>query len=59
MGKTPLVNRFVNDIYSEHGKGTIGAGFLAKEVVLDGRPVELRVRRHSLGGREKGSLLTD
>ncbi len=43
MGKTSLINRFVNKSFSEAYKSTIGAEFFTREYVIDGRLFTLQV----------------
>jgi len=43
VGKTSLMNQFVNRRFSTQYKATIGADFLTKEIVVDGRPVTLQI----------------
>ena len=44
VGKTSLMNQYVNKKFSSQYKVTIGADFLTKEVVVDERLVTLQVR---------------
>lgn len=44
MGKTSLMNQYVNNKFSLHYKATIGADFMTKELEVDGRMVTLQVR---------------
>ena len=55
VGKTSLMNQYVNRKFSNQYKATIGADFLTKEVMVDDRLVTMQVRvnfftqkRHSL-----------
>jgi len=43
VGKTSLMNRYVNQRYSEQYKATIGADFLTKEVMIDDKLVTLQI----------------
>jgi len=43
VGKTSLMNQFVNKKFSNQYKATIGADFLTKEVMVDNRMVTLQV----------------
>ena len=43
VGKTSLMNQFVNKKFSSQYKATIGADFLTKEVQVDDRTVTLQV----------------
>ena len=43
VGKTSILNRFVNDKYSNHYKATIGADFLSKQMMIDDRIVTLQI----------------
>lgn len=44
VGKTSLLNQYVNKKFSNQYKATIGADFLTKEVLVDDRLVTLQVR---------------
>lgn len=44
VGKTSLMNQYVNKRFSNQYKATIGADFLTKEVVVDDRVVTMQVR---------------
>ena len=44
VGKTSLMNQFVNKKFSNQYKATIGADFLTKEVMVDDRLVTMQVR---------------
>ena len=59
VGKTSLMNQYVNKKFSSQYKATIGADFLTKEVVVDERLVTMQVRlRFSLAktrGRDRGA----
>lgn len=47
VGKTSLMNQYVNKRFSNQYKATIGADFLTKEVVVDDRVVTMQVcNRH-------------
>ena len=50
VGKTSLMNRFVNEKFSGQYKATIGADFLTKEIKRqeDGAPVTMQVPSFSL-----------
>jgi Ras-related protein Rab-7A len=43
VGKTSLMNQFVNKKFSNQYKATIGADFLTKEVMVDNRLVTLQI----------------
>ncbi|XP_077287338.1 RAS oncogene family member Rab7 [Arctopsyche grandis] len=43
VGKTSLMNQFVNNKFSNQYKATIGADFLTKEVVVDDRAVTVQI----------------
>ena len=43
VGKTSLMNQFVNKKFSNQYKATIGADFLTKEVEVDGRMVTMQI----------------
>lgn len=45
VGKTSLMNQFVNKKFSNQYKATIGADFLTKEVMVDDRLVTMQVHR--------------
>jgi GTPase SAR1 family protein len=45
VGKTSLMNQFVNKKFSNQYKATIGADFLTKEVMVDNRLVTLQVSK--------------
>ena len=47
VGKTSLMNQYVNRKFSNQYKATIGADFLTKEVMVDDRLVTMQV---SAGG---------
>lgn len=53
VGKTSLMNQYVNKKFSSQYKATIGADFLTKEVQVDDRLVTMQARgwglRHPLG----------
>jgi GTPase SAR1 family protein len=44
VGKTSLMNQYVNKKFSASYKATIGADFLTKEVLVDDRLVTMQVR---------------
>ena len=44
VGKTSLMNQYVNRKFSSQYKATIGADFLTKEVMIDDKLVTLQVR---------------
>jgi GTPase SAR1 family protein len=48
VGKTSLMNQYVNKRFSNQYKATIGADFLTKEVVVDDRVVTMQVRHSFL-----------
>ena len=43
VGKTSLMNQYVNKQFSNHYKATIGADFLTKEVMVDDRLVTMQI----------------
>ena len=43
VGKTSLMNQYVNKKFSNQYKATIGADFLTKEVMVDDRLVTMRI----------------
>lgn len=45
VGKTSLMNQYVNKKFSNQYKATIGADFLTKEVMVDDRLVTMQVQR--------------
>ena len=47
VGKTSLMNQYVNKKFSNQYKATIGADFLTKEVMVDDRLVTMQVRSNS------------
>lgn len=47
VGKTSLMNQYVNKRFSNQYKATIGADFLTKEVVVDDRVVTMQVSHSS------------
>ena len=47
VGKTSLMNQYVNKKFSNQYKATIGADFLTKEVMVDDRLVTMQVRTYS------------
>jgi len=48
VGKTSLMNQFVNKKFTSQYKATIGADFLTKEVTVDNRVVTLQVSQFTL-----------
>lgn len=44
VGKTSLMNQYVNKKFSNQYKATIGADFLTKEVTVDDRLVTMQVK---------------
>lgn len=49
VGKTSLMNQYVNKKFSNQYKATIGADFLTKEVMVDDRLVTMQVMKILLG----------
>ena len=47
VGKTSLMNQYVNKKFSNQYKATIGADFLTKEVMVDDRIVTMQVSDES------------
>lgn len=43
VGKTSLMQQFVNNKFSHQYKATIGADFLTKDIVVDNKPVTLQI----------------
>ena len=43
VGKTSLMNQYVNQKFSNQYKATIGADFLTKEVMIDDRLVTMQI----------------
>jgi Ras-related protein Rab-7A len=57
VGKTSLLNQYVNQRFTQQYRSTVGADFMAKEVMIDDRMVTLQIwdtagqeRFQSLGG---------
>lgn len=48
VGKTSLMNQYVNKRFSNQYKATIGADFLTKEVMVDDRLVTMQVSRDTI-----------
>lgn len=46
VGKTSLMNQYVNKKFSNQYKATIGADFLTKEVMVDDRLVTMQVQHN-------------
>ena len=62
VGKTSLMNQYVNKKFTSQYKATIGADFLTKEVMVDDRLVTMQVSSltHKVCHPSLGSLvLTD
>ena len=49
VGKTSLMNQYVNKKFSNQYKATIGADFLTKEVMVDDRLVTMQVSTSQYG----------
>ena len=49
VGKTSLMNQYVNKKFSNQYKATIGADFLTKEVMVDDRLVTMQVGLFVIG----------
>ena len=49
VGKTSLMNQYVNRKFSTQYKATIGADFLTKEVTVEDRQVTMQVRKQASG----------
>lgn len=47
VGKTSLMNQYVNKKFTNQYKATIGADFLTKEVMVDDRIVTMQVSKHT------------
>jgi Ras-related protein Rab-7A len=43
VGKTSLMNKFVNDKFSKQYKATIGADFLTKEILIDDKLITMQI----------------
>jgi len=43
VGKTSLLNQYVNGRYTQQYRATVGADFMAKEVMIDDRVVNLQI----------------
>ena len=43
VGKTSLMNKYINDKFSKHYQATIGADFLTKEVPVDDKLVSIQI----------------
>ena len=52
VGKTSLMNQYVNKKFSNQYKATIGADFLTKEVMVDDRLVTMQI--WDTAGQERG-----
>jgi len=50
VGKTSLMNQYVNRKFSNQYKATIGADFLTKEVMVDDRLVTMQIWGYSSTG---------
>ena len=50
VGKTSLMNQYVNQRYTEQYKATIGADFLTKEIMIEDKLVTLQVRFEGVEG---------
>jgi Ras-related protein Rab-7A len=50
VGKTSLMNQYVNKKFTSQYKATIGADFLTKEVMVDDRLVTMQVSKVKGGG---------
>ena len=61
VGKTSLMNQYVNKKFSGQYKATIGADFMTKEVQVDDRLVTMQVRCCTSGQRRHcyGFVLSD
>jgi Ras-related protein Rab-7A len=57
VGKTSLMNQYVNKKFSNQYKATIGADFLTKEVMVDDRLVTMQVS-HCSAWSQTASLLS-
>lgn len=57
VGKTSLMNQYVNKKFSSQYKATIGADFLTKEVVVDERLVTMQVRRSAVAAMRRAQGL--
>lgn len=43
VGKTSLVLRYVNDVFSEKQEATVQASYLTKRLVIEGVPITLAI----------------
>eukprot|EP01043_Picozoa_sp_COSAG02_P087006 COSAG02_NODE_24358_length_690_cov_1.636210_1_plen_128_part_00 len=57
VGKTSLMNQYVNKKFSSQYKATIGADFLTKEVVVDERLVTMQVRQTAVAAMRRAQWL--
>ena len=58
VGKTSLMNQYVNKKFSSQYKATIGADFLTKEVQVDDRLVTMQVRGGARGAAAAAAAAT-
>ena len=56
VGKTSLMNQYVNKKFSNQYKATIGADFLTKEVMVDDRLVTMQI--WDTAGQERSVTVT-
>ncbi len=56
VGKTSLMNQYVNKKFSNQYKATIGADFLTKEVMVDDRLVTMQI--WDTAGQERSVIPT-
>lgn len=43
VGKTALLHKYVNDVFIEDHKATIGADFLSKEITIDSKIIKIQI----------------
>ena len=51
VGKTAIINRYINDIFNFDVKMTIGVAFVIKEIQMDGQKIQLQI--WDLGGQDR------
>jgi len=55
VGKTTLVDRYVNGTFHSDSRITIGVGFMVKRLVVDGNPIDLQI--WDFGGEDRFRFL--
>lgn len=48
VGKSSLINRYVNKKFTNQYKATIGCDFLTIEIIIDNEPVTIQVRKFNV-----------